>query len=290
MTILFKTVVHTKLMYAAPVWLQEANQNSFKDFYARVCLKISGSTHYPPQSLTLIAIGLEPIAVSYNIICTKFMLKALTSDFNMRGLIYQLEENRSHPFFHHIELVKKYIQSKDSLATFTRTGSYRYISQVDPTMLRYNKDDINNFKAIIWAEHINNDISSKNAVSNLSDPIVLDQWLHKKLTVHKYLFPRSSKKNIDTKVLALIHGHDLSFNSFRYAIGVNPTPFCSTCLSEKDTNLHQLLQCPNYNCHYRNELASLPFSTVNLGLAVLLYADTVQISCFRILAQIIIKD
>ena len=48
---LFKSVVLTKLLYAAPIWLKE-NLDTFKDFYSRVLLKISGATHHPPKEIT----------------------------------------------------------------------------------------------------------------------------------------------------------------------------------------------------------------------------------------------
>ena len=73
-------------LYAAPIWLKD-NLNIFKDFYARVLLKISGATHHPPKELTSVALNIPPLEISYQMVTTKFIIKALTSDHHMQGLI-----------------------------------------------------------------------------------------------------------------------------------------------------------------------------------------------------------
>ena len=76
MTILFKAIVLSKLLYAAPVWLN-SNLSIFNKFISKVLLKISGSTHHPPKDVTELAVGLTPLSVMNDITSIKFVLKAL---------------------------------------------------------------------------------------------------------------------------------------------------------------------------------------------------------------------
>lgn len=97
MAILFKTVVLTKLLYAAPVWLNAQNQLKFKSFFARACLKISGCTHYTPQSISLLIMGLEPLEMLYNIVCTKFIRHCQVMII-WEGLYTSLKNQEAIPF------------------------------------------------------------------------------------------------------------------------------------------------------------------------------------------------
>ena len=101
----------------------------------------------------------------------------------------------------------------------------------------------------------------------------------------KDLFQRDSKRSTDTKVMALLHEHDLAFASFRYALGLEVSPLCSVCMI-KDNSLHQVLECPKFNCIYRKILVNLgKFNSLAEG--ILLYATSAQIESFRSIAQII---
>ena len=103
LVLLFKGVVLTKLLYAASGWFV-SNQDRFKDFFSRVCLKVSGSTHHPPRNITCMAVNLSPLDVLYSIVSVKFMLKSLSSDYFMKGLICligQIDQAKLHSFQHH---------------------------------------------------------------------------------------------------------------------------------------------------------------------------------------------
>ena len=150
LVILFKTVVLSKLLYAAPVWLNEHNCLKFKDFYGRVCHKISGSTHFSPQAITLLAIGLDPLIILYKIICIKFVLKALTSDNNMVGLIFQLEESKCHPFYQHIIMVRDYLslfQEASTSFSCRRNLATSWLSTINKELFRYSSANIIRLRA-----------------------------------------------------------------------------------------------------------------------------------------------
>ena len=260
LVLLFKTVVLTKLLYAGPVWLSPKTLPQFKSFYAKACLKISGSTHYTPQGLTLLTMGLEPLEILYKVICTKFALKALSSDANMVGLMLQIEESRAHPYYQHINMVKDYLSLK--LNTQYNLGMRRHNSKslcyVDKSHFMYQKSDIDMLKLELWNQYLISEADSKTQKimipeNNGSSSTHLVQSINQ----HKILFPRDSRRSTDTKVMSLLHGHDLTFRSFKHSMNLSDSPYCLTCQGERDDNKHQLLDCPRFNSHYRISLQSL---------------------------------
>ena len=292
LVILFRTIVLTKLLYAAPVWLNERNCLNFKDFYAKVCHKISGATHYSPQAITLLAMGLEPLIILYKLTCVKFVLKALTSDINMMGIIYQLEESRSHPYYQHIIMVKDYISLLQGTPVNTnhrRNYSSSQLAIINKAHLRYNQSDITKLRTHLWNNYITSEADRKSQIIMSHSGIKeTDICTIQSLEHHKILFPRTSKRATDTKVMTLLHGHDLSFNTFKYSLQLSSDPFCSLCIAEKDNSMHRLLYCPKFNCHFRCHLTTLSASS-HLAHAVLLHGNTTQLNNFRCMAQIIFK-
>ena len=286
MAILFKTVVLTKLLYAAPVWLNAQNQLKFKSFFARACLKISGCTHYTPQSISLLTMGLEPLEMLYNIVCTKFILKALSSDDNLRGLIYQLEESRSHPFYQHIIMVKTYLSYKHGCILDRRNNLTSSLVSVDQSLLIYKKSDIDTWKIRLWNDFLVSKSNGKQGDTSAPDnTLLLESIIH-----HKFLFPRTSKRSTDTKVMSLLHGHDLCFKSFQYTLKLVSCPLCDVCHTEKDDNKHQLLKCPRFNCKYRDELSNSFLSSPTLAHGILGSQPHLDIlERFRCMAQIIVR-
>ena len=288
LVILFKTVVLTKLMYAAPVWLKD-NFKTFRSFYARVCLKISGSTHYPSQSLTLLAMGLEPLQVLYEVISTKFVLKALHSDPNMRSMMLQIECSRNHPFYHHISLVRKYLLYKDSNLRPVHSREHQIqLSRVSDSLTYYLKSEIEGYKMKLWKESLVSGRDEKLLyLLNLTDFSSTEFQPRN----HKILFPRTSRRSTDTKVMDLIHGHSLTFGSFKCTIGRRDHHNCTMCGSE-DHNFHQLMECPKFNCSYREHMVNLCRSPciISIFLSIILEADRYQVECFRNMAQIIVNN
>ena len=291
LVILFKSVVLSKLLYAAPVWLNSENQKKFKKFYARVCLKISGSTHYSPQAITLLAIGLEPIKLMYNLVCTKFVLKALTSDDTMKGIICQIEGSRDHPFYKHINMTKDYVLTKFNHLNGSRINhSNSSIINLDESYFIYTNADIDAFKLKLWNDFLAVDADSKSLlIMNPESNTDQNSYPTQSFLQHKILFPRSSKRSTDTKIMSLLHGHDLAFGSFRQSTGLTSDPSCYICPGEKDSNKHQLINCPRFNCRYRDSLQGISDSD-HLAQGVLSQLDTSMLQGFRKMAQIILRN
>ena len=282
LTILFKSIVLSKLLYAAPVWLK-SNLSTFKSFYARVCLKISGSTHYPLQNLALIAMGLEPLSLLYNVVSTKFTLKALYSDHDMRSMILQLEDSRGHPFHHHTVMVKQFLKLTSTELNFTRNSEVNSLEKVEKCALRYTEADIEKYKTQLWLDLLKSQSNTELDTNSLHLNSIEGRDLE--IKNHKYLFPRSSKRVTDTKVMTLIHGHSLMFNKFQYSLGETYSPNCSTCLVIDD-NYHRLLECPKYECIYRKSLKLIGNLHCTI-LELILQGNKIEIKHFRYIAQII---
>ena len=96
------------------------------------------------------------------------------------------------------------------------------------------------------------------------------------------------KKSTDTKVMALLHGHDLNFKSFKYKTGLLNSPFCHVCPGKIDNNIHQLMECSKYQCEYRRNLKELIDASANLPQAMLIHANLEHVNSFRNMAQLVI--
>ena len=280
----------SKLLYAAPVWLK-TQLHKFKDLYARACLKISGSTHFPRQNLALLAMGLEPLSVHYDVIVTKFVLKALNSDDSMKSILLQIESTRSHPFYHHIVLAQKYLFEQENPVckpASQRSNSTTSIADADKGLSHYTKDDMVVYKGKLWNELLSQD-EAYAAYNNEKDT---DFNMHVLLSNSKTLFSRTSSRITDTKkVMAAIHGHSCQFKSFRCSLGLEDDHFCEVCPETPDTNIHQLLDCPKYNATaMRQPLKNLADDPKHFTWAFLCEANKRQIYCYRSLAQIALHN
>jgi exonuclease III len=280
LTILFKSVVLTKLLYAAPIWLK-GNIDTFKDFYSRVILKISGATHHPPRELTSIVLDIAPLQIEYEIIVIKFLLKSICSDDNMKALIYQLEESKAHRYQHQIKLLKSFITWKkqcDTRLEKPATGKISLSEDMSLTpVMQYTKEEIRLFKGQIWYNH-----------TNLEEDL---SALTENPTISKRLLPRHSSRKTDTQVLSLIHGRDMAFMKFRFTIKRNVSPFCQTCQRGcYDDNYHRLLVCPKFNSSYRDNIHKAikesPNDNKDPIISILLNGQPETLSDFRIMAQI----
>ena len=273
LVLLFKAVVLTKLLYAAPIWLH-CNLGRFKDFFSRVCLKISGSTHHPPRNLITMVLNIPPMEILYKIVCVKFMLKSFSSDHYMKGLISQLDQAKSHRFQHQIDLLKKFLAWKNNSNLMRR--SKLDILSLSFTELQYTKEDMTKFTAFLWEDDYSHPSTSfgPNATSSMSS------------VQSKILFPRSSSRKTDTKVMSVIHGHDLKFRRFRSSVIGDCTQKCTICPTETDDNLHQIFKCPKFNCVYRTYLKDFE-NNYNPIWSILCDTNPPTHVNFRNLAQII---
>ena len=98
---MFKCIVLTKLLYAAPVWLDK-NLDIYKDFFARALLKLAGSEFHLPWAAASMLINMPTLDIMVNTCTVKFIhfiLKCLRSADVVNGLFLQVESTPEHPFY-----------------------------------------------------------------------------------------------------------------------------------------------------------------------------------------------
>ena len=158
---------------------------------------------------------------------------------------------------------------------------------INKEVFRYSPSNISTLRTHLWNKYmaLDADVKSRAIMSNC---INSESGICQLLTLeqHKTLFLRNSKRATDSKVMSLIHGHDLIFNKFRHSLHISSNPFCSVCLSDIDDNFHKLLYCPKFSCHYRDSLYSLS-SAHCLAHGILVHGTSTQMQNIRFMAQII---
>ena len=279
--ILFRSIILSKLMYAAPVWMG-CNLEKYKDFYARAILKISGATHHPPRDIVSIALNMAPLQTEYQLLVVKFMLKSLKSDDEMKAIIYQIEESKDHRYQQHIRALHKYLlwkSNREDNSTLTSNKSRRRnlpLPLIHQDILGYTKAEIQDFRIHTWKEEHLEDLDIPPDEGNIAE-------------MSKLLFPRHSNRKTDTQILSLLHGHDLNFRKFRSTTSSRCTPYCNGCPNEYDDNHHRLFFCPRYNSGYRNTIIKTTQTHGDITCNLLRHLDRDVIESFRNIAQIIME-
>ena len=116
--ILFKTIILTKILYAAPVWLDQ-NFDIFKKFMSKVLLKIVGAQCFPAKMLSEVILGLPPLQLIAEQVTVKFILKCLGKQDNLAARILQIEATPQHSFYQQIMAVKEFLKWKSDIQVST---------------------------------------------------------------------------------------------------------------------------------------------------------------------------
>ena len=257
----------------------------FKDFWARALLKISGSEYHPKRIVTEIALGIPPMDLTLSEISLKFVLKC-SSDPIFYALFCQLEATRDHPFNKHVIAAAKYVQwNRSPCSTLINKASTPPFSTVDKVNLCYSKESIRNFTNYKWTENIKKNIPQSDLHDNIEEGTISMER-----NACNILFPRHSKRLLDSKLLSLLHGSNTHFRKFKCTIarGNNHiiSPYCKVCRNVEDDAYHQLYECPRFNCEYRD---ILPYSNHRklYGIQILMSPGTEHLVALRNMAQII---
>ena len=280
LSILFKTVVLSKLLYASPVWLSN-NIDVFKDFMSKALLRITGAQFHPTKYLKEILVGIPPLKLLHEQIVIKFILKCLFQGDNVAGRIFQVECTPQHPFNSHIRLTKEFIYftNNELNSRFSRTS----LIEFDRELFVYHKDKILEYTCKKWDDLLKENISSVCK----DDPYNLNQ-LHSDEHLQGYintwnslknpLFKRHESRIDNTNLADFLHGHSLRFQDFTYSfLKVNKNrhaPLCLECTANPDSPHHQLFECPNLQSEYRDRLtASVGNLETNFHLPIIFHTD-----------------
>ena len=279
LSILFKTVVLTKLLYASPIWLNE-NLDVFKDLMSKALLRITGAQFHPTKNLKEVLVGIPPLKLLHEQIIIKFLLKCMYQGDGVAGRILQVEYLPHHPFNCHIRLTKEFLQYANGLdSRLSRTS----LTMFDREQLIYGKDKILEYTCRKW------DAELKNNFANVrkDDPYNLDQ-LHSDEHLHGYinslnslkepLFKRHESRIDNTNLADFLHGHSLRFQDFTYSVlKANKNlhaPLCLECTASPDSPHHQLFECQKLQSEYRHSLTtSVGNLETNFHLPIIFHTD-----------------
>ena len=164
LSLLFKTVILTKILYAAPVWLRYRT-DFFKDFISRARLKITGGQVHIAKPLSELLACVPPIDVLVETVVTKFVMKGLAAGDNVSAKLLQIEAEQNHAFFWQIAAAKRYLIWKSNQLDGTQVAnSIRAISfgDLEPNNYLYSRDDMRRYTCSLW------DRSLKSSVKHLT--------------------------------------------------------------------------------------------------------------------------
>ena len=141
-----------------------------------------------------------------------------------------------------------------------------------------SKQEISSYEDHLWKSHLNNgsSLDEKQITIDISK-------------ISNCLLPRHSRRATDTKVISLLHGHDLVFAAFKARVTNTCNPYCPNCSTLMDDNAHRIFVCPLYSCSYRETLLHLSTPEVSAGWSILSCKDEEVLTAFRNLAQITIS-
>lgn len=259
LSVLFKTVVLTKLLYASPIWL-DRNIDAFRDFMARARLRITGAQYHPSKALSEVILGIPPLELMHEQVIIKFVMKCLYQGDNVAGKILQVEATPSHPYHAHTRLTKEFLKSFHSRSD--------RLSQINFDMFEkdkflYSKEEVIKFICTKWDANLRANMGS----ILKADPYNIEQ-LHSDEDLSIYidtyqalknpLFKRNEKRINNSNLMDFLHGHCLRFQDFTYSVlkadkGIH-IPLCLDCSMKPDSVHHKLFECSSFQSESRNNL------------------------------------
>ena len=245
LSILFKTVVLTKILYASPIWL-ERNIKVFKDLFARAKLKIIGSEYFPPNDVMEVILALPPLDLLSEVTTLKFVLKCMTSKDLMTGLMHQIAETPGHQCYGHIQLVKKYLASKTNTSDSTGIGTIRNfeLGRVEDSDLIYDKNSIAKFMSQQW----NRRLRADGSLLFKNDNVRVETFE----IIRSPFIRRFENRRNNVQYIDFIHGRSARFMDFRKKVGLTTTDICEDCEDSRDSVDHKLFHCSQFQGHIRD--------------------------------------
>ena len=257
LTLLLKTIILTKLLYAAPIWLK--NQlKTFNSFWNDIVLKCSGSTLYPHRDFTELTIQLPPLEVQLETLTLKFLCKSMTYRDFMTSIIIQIDNSLSHELKPHLKILKDFIASKMGIRTA------RHIDLLDENIKEhafYNKEEIEKFMFNRWLIKIKNRCQAGRRSSDKDELLMKiisrlqsNETLSRKTIKDHWIFNNNTTRRSDSYLLDFLHGNSLIFGNVRKRVNDQETDTCQFCKKQQDSAVHQLFYCGYLEDETREEL------------------------------------
>ena len=210
LSLLFKTIVIPKLLYASPTWLHKQLE-TFKDLWCRVLLKLIGSEYHTEKSITEAVLNIPPLDLQLEINSVKFLLKCLSSDDEMIAILLNIEQSPEHPLFTKVTQLKKYILWKQQ----SKRQSVRGVDllSLDTALTYYTQKDIRSYQHKLWWK----------AVKSKFPHLDTNNWGESN---SKLIFSPHSLRKDNSLAAEFIHGHSVAFSKFGMAIGLSNSSAC----------------------------------------------------------------
>ena len=245
LTLLWKTMIITKLMYAAPVWLWN-NFSSFRGFWQSAIMKITGAMLNPRQPLVELALQIPPLEILTAIQTVKFLCKIISAEDNITSTLLQVEGSIPNRFHQQILSLKEFIQWKYPEKFGRRAFSVELsLVQQQNLSLHYTKDEINDYQTYKWVKSIRKQLDCSESTEINNELLkVVSSIETRSITLGKdlSLFSQNTTKSEDSHILDYLHGNSLLFGKCRKRMNIGDD-LCDFCQQEGDSPHHQLFVC-----------------------------------------------
>ena len=176
----------------------------------------------------------------------------------MSGLIHQLSETSSHPYFDHIQLVKQYVV----FSAHSKSIRGIDIGVIPIEKFFYSKKTINDFLCHKW----DGQLKAEESKLLKNDQIDIDSMS----IMMKPFIRRFENRQSNVQYLDFIHGRSARFMDFRRKVGIATTrsALCIDCGIERDSVKHKLFDCNIFSGPLRdnfvNSIGNHDYKTVML--------------------------
>ena len=315
LSLLFKTVVLTKLFYAAPLWLEERLEN-FKAFVSRAKLKILGSQFFVPKVLADLLTTIPPLEVVLETLTIKFVLKGLSAMDGMSAKLYQIDVEPLHKFSHHLSMTKRFLDWAENKETDTATAGLRSIQistrrrnsigrssllAKDPDKFIYTKGEIDDYLFKLWDVVVINSMDSLMKVDQFTiEPLHTNEELRAIVNTKAIslapLLNRSLSREESTSYLDFVHGHNLRFQNFAYSYlqydSSVAVPTCLECGLLPDSPYHKIFECISVGgaSRLRQDLNPISIYELNFRLPLIFCSDPNIKRKFRTLVSLVLES
>ena len=246
LTLLWKTMILTKLMYAAPLWLWK-NLEVFKSFWQKAFMKMTGAFLCPNRALTEMALHLPPLEVILDVQTAKFMCKVLTSDDFLTCTLLQIEGSIPDLFHQQIVSLKEFIHWRYPEELGRRTHKVDLLEvKHKGYSLHYTKEVIQMYQEHRWKRLATgrlNVLGSSNTTDRVENLLFNMGSPSKNMDKNNFLFNHKTTKKEDSHIMDFIHGNSPLFGNCRKRMSITNEDKCDFCQQFWDSPLHQLFWC-----------------------------------------------
>ena len=256
LTLLLKTTVLTKLLYAAPLWLGK-NMDIFTSFWNKIIMKISGAMLNPQRDLTELALHLPPLNVQLEVLTVKFLCKVLTCNDHITSVLHQIDGTSKSGLHNQISMLKRFLLWKGNKSRGIKV--FDLLNPENGEAAHYSKEEMKRYQQTVWIDYVKNKTAVKGSGSETEEKLsqVVEKMKNSQVVLNKdnFIFNYGTTKAEDSFIMDFIHGNSLFFGKTRSTLSKDANEnFCPFCNQRDDNPAHQLLECNEVKDDTHNDL------------------------------------